>query len=310
MIALQRLRVLREFAGRGTVAAAAEALAYTPSAVSQQLAQLEREAAVQLFRHVGRRLELTDAGRALVGHAETILDQVERAEADLAAHGGAVRGTVRIAAFQLAATSLALPAMALLTKQHPALEAQFLEAEAETSLRLLQAGRIDVAIAEEYEHAPRPRHRQLERTYLGSDEMLLVLPHRHAAADDSQSVALKSLRNAAWATAAEGTAYADMFLRLCRGVGGFEPSIQHRANDFQLLLDLAAQGHAATLLPALGGPGTDPRVHVRQIAEGSFPRRIFVTVRAADRQRPAIDVTLRALVGADEHREVAFDSTP
>lgn len=163
----QRLRVLREFASRGTIAAAAEALACTPSAVSQQLTQLDREASVQLFRRVGRRLELTDAGRALVGHAETILDQVERAEADLAVDAGDVRGTVRIAAFQLAAMSLVLPAMAFLKEQHPALEPRLLEVEAETSLRLLQAGRIDVAIAEKYQHAPRPQHRQLERTYLG-----------------------------------------------------------------------------------------------------------------------------------------------
>lgn len=145
--------------------------------------------------------------------------------------------------------------------------------------------------------------------------MLLVPPPGHHAAGHSQSVALRSLRSAAWATAAEGTAYADMFLGLCRGVGGFEPTIQHRANDFQILLDLAAQGHAAQgprrhLLPALGRPLTDPSVHVRNIAEGSFPRRIFLTVRAADRQRPAIDATLKALVRAGQMREAAYDSTP
>ena len=112
--------------------------------------------------------------------------------------------------------------------------------------------------------------------------MLLVPPPGHHAAGHSQSVALRSLRSAAWATAAEGTAYADMFLGLCRGVGGFEPTIQHRANDFQILLDLAAQGHAAQgprrhLLPALGRPLTDPSVHVvyrgGQLSEADLPDR-------------------------------------
>ena len=157
MLSPRRLAVLREFAGRGTIAAAAEALAFTPSAVSQQLAQLQREAGVELFRKVGRRLELTDAGRTLAARADELLARVEEIETELAAQAGDVRGTVRVAAFQTAAMVLVVPALDGLAAAHPRLRVELAEVEAEESLPLLARGGLDVAIAEEYEHAPRPR---------------------------------------------------------------------------------------------------------------------------------------------------------
>src|SRR5215475_10064067 len=111
MLDPRRLAVLREFAARGTIAEAADALAFTPSAVSQQLAQLQREAGVALFRKVGRRLELTDAGRTLVARAGELLARIEEIDAELAAQAGAVAGTVRIGAFQTASSAIVLPAL-------------------------------------------------------------------------------------------------------------------------------------------------------------------------------------------------------
>jgi DNA-binding transcriptional LysR family regulator len=294
MLDAKRLRVLKEFAAHGTIAGAADALAYTPSAVSQQLSQLEREVGVQLFRKEGRRLRLTDAGQALLGHAQAILERIERAEVELAVQAGEVRGSVSVAAFQLAAQRLVLPALSLLSGEHPALEVRLIEEEAEISIPLLAAGRLDVALAEEYEHAPRARHRQLERIELQRDDMLLALPRDHPAAG-GEAVRLWSLRDAVWATAAEGTSYADMFVRLCRGIGAFEPDIRHRASDFRILLDLVGGGHAVALLPALGRPEADPGVAVRPLADGRFPRRLFLLVRAADRPRPALDAVVSVL---------------
>src|SRR5215212_616117 len=102
MLDLRRLRLLRELRERGTIAAVADALAYTPSAVSQQLAQLEREAGVPLLERVGRGVRLTDAARGLVDHTEAVLARLEQAEAELAAGEAEVRGVVRVAAFQTA----------------------------------------------------------------------------------------------------------------------------------------------------------------------------------------------------------------
>src|SRR3954468_16759912 len=100
MLDLQRLRLLRELDARGTIAAVADALQYTPSAVSQQLRTLEREAGVRLLERSGRGVRLTDAARVLVGHADALLELAALAEADLAAAAGVVSGRVRIAGFQ------------------------------------------------------------------------------------------------------------------------------------------------------------------------------------------------------------------
>ncbi|HEX8646928.1 MAG TPA: LysR family transcriptional regulator [Thermoleophilaceae bacterium] len=282
MLDPRKLAVLREFNARGTVARAAEALSFTPSAVSQQLAALEREAGVELFRHVGRRLELTDAGRLLVDRADELLAHVERVEAELAAHSG---GTVRVAAFQTALRFVVMPVLGRLPAD---VRVELVEAEAEASLPLLAQGALDVVVAEEYEHAPRARAPRIHRDYLRPDEMVLAV-----AADRPGPVTLKALRDEPWATAREGTAYADMLARLCRSEGGFEPEVRHRVNDMQLLIDLVAAGEAVALLPALGRPGQDPRVKVRR---AGVERSIFVATRASDRGRPSTAAVVQALL--------------
>jgi DNA-binding transcriptional LysR family regulator len=298
MLSPRRLAVLREFAAQGTIAGAAEALAFTPSAVSQQLAQLQREAGVELFRKVGRRLELTDAGRTLVDRAGELLAGLEQVEAELAAQADEVRGTVRVAAFQTAAAALAMPALEDLATRHPGLRVELVEAEAEESLPLLARGGLDVAIAEEYEHAPRPRLPRLRRDYLEPDTMLLALP----GADSEGPVALADLATHTWATARAGTAYADMFDRLCRSAGGFEPDVRHRVNDMQLLLALVASGRAAAIVPALGHPERDPRVAVHPIAEGRFSRALFVATRESDHARPSTAAVVSAIRQAQAGR--------
>ena len=223
MLDVRRLAVLREFALRGTLSATAETLSFTTSAVSQQLAQLQREAGVALFRKVGRRLELTDAGAVLAQRAGDLLTHLDEIEAELADQAGEVRGQVRISAFQTAALTLVSPVVDRLEDAHPGLRIEFVEGEGEESLPLLATGGLDVVIAEEYEHAPRPRIAGVHREYLEPDEMLLTLPRDDPAASATGAVALASLSDRAWANARGGSAYADMFLRLCRTVGGFEP---------------------------------------------------------------------------------------
>jgi DNA-binding transcriptional LysR family regulator len=296
MLDPRRLVVLREFAAQGTIAGAAEALAFTPSAVSQQLSQLQREAGVELLRKVGRRLELTDAGRTLVARAEELLTRVEEVEAELAAHAQQVRGTVRVGSFQTAAMALVLPAIEQLA--HPELHVELVEMEAEESLPMVVRSELDVAIAEEYEHAPRPRLPQLHREYLAPDRLVIALPGGHPAAAPDGPVSLAALRSARWAAPRAPSAYADMVTRLCRSVGGFEPDVRHRAYDLYLLIELVAVHGAVALLPALGRPERDPRVAVRPIAEGSFGRALFVATRVSDRARPSTAAVVRALRAA------------
>lgn len=276
MLAPRKLVVLREFVARGTVARAAEALAFTPSAVSQQLASLERDAGVRLFRHAGRRLELTDAGRLLLQDADDWLAEMERIEARLEAAAGKVAGTVRVAAFQTALRFLVMPA-----RFPDGVRVELHEEEAERALPLLLQGALDVVVAEEYEHAPRSRDPRVERTYLEPDEMLLAV-----APDRSFSV-----RDAEWATAREGTAYAEMLVRWCRGQG-FEPNVRHRVNDMRMLLELVAENRAVALLPKLGRP------HGVKLKKVGVSRAIFVATRASDRGRPSTAAVVDALSGS------------
>jgi DNA-binding transcriptional LysR family regulator len=296
MLDPRRLAVLREFAARGTIAAAADALAFTPSAVSQQLSQLQRESGVRLFRKVGRRLELTDAGRTLVARADELLARMEEIDAELAAQAEDVAGTVRVGAFQTAASAIVIPALDRLAERHPRLRVELVESEAEESLPALERGHFDVAIAEEYEHAPRPHNARLRREYLEPDQMVLALPRGHAAASSTRPVALASLQEVEWVAASPDTAFGDMFVRVCRALGGFEPMIRHRVNEMALLLDVVAAG-AAALVPALGHPERDDRVDVRLIAEGPVARAIFVAIRQSDRTRPSTAAVVAAIRG-------------
>jgi DNA-binding transcriptional LysR family regulator len=264
--------VLREFHNRGTVAAAAEALSFTPSAVSQQLAALQREVGLELVRRVGRKLELTDAGRLLVERADELLAHIERVEAEIAAHSG---GTVKVAAFQTALRFVVMPILDALPSD---VHVELVEMEAEASLPLLAQGALDVVVAEEYEHAPRPHAARIRRDYLEPDEMVLAVAARHRG-----PISLRALRDEPWATAREGTAYADMLARLCR-LEGFEPEVRHRVNDMRLLLELVAEGRAVALLPALGRPEEDPRVKVRHTG---VTRSIFVATRSSARPSTA-----------------------
>src|ERR687896_1499940 len=143
MLELRRLRLLRELHQLGTIAAVADALQFTPSAVSQQLAMLEREAGVPLLERSGRGVRLTDAGLVLVGHAEALLERAAVAEADLAAAAGAVAGRGRIAGFQSVMLRLALPAIEALARDAPRLRVELIEAEPERALPSLALGDVD-----------------------------------------------------------------------------------------------------------------------------------------------------------------------
>src|SRR5690348_12456716 len=121
MLDLRRLRLLRELSARGTIGAVADALSYSPSAVSQQLAALEKEAGVKLLERAGRNVRLTAEAQTLVGHADALLARVEEAEADLEATAEQITGTVRIAAIQSAGLYLLAPALELIARDHPAL---------------------------------------------------------------------------------------------------------------------------------------------------------------------------------------------
>jgi len=299
----RRLRLLVEFERRGTVAAVADALSYTPSAVSQQLATLEREAGGPLFERAGRTLLLTDFGRLLAGHGARVLDALEQAEAELEAAGGAVTGVVRVSSFQTVGMVLVPRAVRTLHERHPEVAVEYLEAEAEETVPLLLAGEIDLVVAEEYEHAPRARDPRHDRASLCRDAMLVALPARHPLAK-RRAVPLERLADEPWVSARVGTAYHDMVVRTCRSIGRFEPRIRHSVNDVILMYGLIEEG-AAGIVPALGARAAPDGVALRPIAGHPIEREIFTLARATSAERPAIVEVRRALDEAVEEMRLA-----
>jgi DNA-binding transcriptional LysR family regulator len=301
MLDLRRLRLLHELHARGTIAAVADALQFTPSAVSQQLAVLEREAGLPLLEPAGRGVRLTDAALVLVGHADALLERAELAQAELAAAAGRVAGRARIASFQSVAFHLAVPAMQALAREAPDLRCELIEAEPEQSLPALALGDVDLVLADEWQHQPLARPAGVDREDLCRDPVHLVMPGDHPAARrHRKAVPLAELAGATWTTGHPDTGWEEMVKRACRELGGFDPDIRHRTNDSVTSLALVAGRQAVTLLPALVDP--DPAVHpgiaVRDIAEGSVYRTIFAATRSADAKRPSVQALLAAIRAA------------
>jgi DNA-binding transcriptional LysR family regulator len=286
MLELRRLRLLKELHERGTIAAVADALQFTPSAVSQQLAMLERETGVTLIEKAGRGVRLTDPARVLVGHAQVLLDQAARAEADLAAAAGTVAGRARVATFQSVALKLAIPAMNALRRTAPRLRTELVEAEPEQALPALALGDLDLVLADEWEHQPLRLPSTLQRHDLFDDPVLLVAPPRLGDAP------FAALASEAWTTGHPGMAWEEMTQRTCRALGGFEPDIRHRTNDATVSLALVAGGLAVALVPALAAPEAHPGLTFR---DTGVKRRILAVSRRADASRPSVQAVLAAL---------------
>ena len=297
MLELRRLRLLRELKERGTIAAVADALQFTPSAVSQQLAMLEREAGVPLLERAGRGVRLTDAALVLVDHAEALLDRAARAEADLAAAAGQVAGRARIAGFQSVALHLALPAMEALASEAPALRCEFEESEPEDALPALALGDVDVVLGDEWQHQPVRLPEGVRREDLFSDVVDLILPAVHPAARKRRvAVPLAELAGETWTTGPAGLGWDEMLRRTCRELGGFEPDVRHRTSDATISLAVVARGLAVTMLPGL--PLTsyaEPGVERRPIAEAHVSRAIFAATRETDASRPSTQAVLAAV---------------
>jgi DNA-binding transcriptional LysR family regulator len=303
MLELRRLRLLRELNERGTIAAVAEALQFTPSAVSHQLAVLEREAGVPLLERAGRGVRLTDAARVLVDHAEALLDRAAVAEADLAAAAGTVAGRVRIAGFQSVALHLALQAIEALTRDAPRLRCEFVEAEPEDALPALALGDLDLVLGDEWGPQPRRLPAGVRREELLRDEVYLVLPADHPATRRHDgAVPITELADAVWTTSHPGMGWEEMTQRTCLQLGGFAPDVRHRTNDATIAVALVARGLSVALLPDLPLTPRPDGVVLRPIAEGSVSRAIFAATRSSDAARPST----RALTAAVQDAAAAL----
>ncbi|QXJ22031.1 LysR family transcriptional regulator [Actinomadura graeca] len=295
MLDLGRLRVLRELKLRGTVGAVAEALGYSPSAVSQQLAQLQREVGVRLVERAGRRLRLTEAGEVLAGHAERLLAGAQRAEEAAVAAGGRVAGVVRLVGFQTALLHVLAPSLPRLAETYPDLVVDVLDEEFVRVLQALVLREIDVVLTDEYSHLPRPRRPELTSEVLITEMMRIALPEAHPLARGAEPVRMSELAGQPWVTGHVGTNHADLLERTCVELGGFRPSVRYRSNDMLVILAMVARGGAACLLPDLALAELEDGIVVRDVAGARVDRRMVLWTRVGADVRPSVRAVLEAL---------------
>jgi DNA-binding transcriptional LysR family regulator len=299
MLDLRRLRLLYELHERGTIAAVADALRFTPSAVSQQLAVLERETGVRLIERAGRGVRLTDAALVLVRHAAVLLDRAEQAETDLAAAHGTAVGRGRIAAFQSVSLEIAVPAMATLARTSPDLRCELVEAEPEEALPALALGDFELVLADEWPHQPRSRPVGVDRHELLADPIRVALSTRHPAAQaDPAVIPLQDLADEPWVSSDPGMGWNEVTTRTCRERGRFDPDIRHRTNDAIVGFRLVAHGLAVMLVPDLTATRRYRGVAIRDISGPPLKRSIFAATRTADARRPSVGALLDAVRGA------------
>jgi DNA-binding transcriptional LysR family regulator len=301
MLDLRRLRLLSELSRRGTIAEVARVVGYTPSAISQALAQLERETGTALLERDGRRVRLTPAAHGLVARTERALAELDAAEAELAAEHDAVRGEIVIGAFPSAAAGVVVPAVAKLAERHPELVCRVQEHEPEDGIQLLRSGALDLLVSERYEEVEPAPAGGLESTLLMSEPLLLVLP---AADRRGAPVALETLAGSRWIAGPAGTQFAAALEHACRGAG-FRPRIAHRADDALLFQALVAAGAGIGLLPALACTGSDAVRYVELAAPAPPSRHIDALARRAATRRPALAAALEALRSAAAARDNA-----
>jgi DNA-binding transcriptional LysR family regulator len=298
MLDLHRLRLLQEFAARGSIARTAAVLGYTPSAVSQQLAVLEREAGIALLDRSARRAELTDAGRRLAGHAERILAMVEEAETDLSAQAQEPAGRVVVTAFPSAAVAFA-PALARSLRTHPSLALVLRQAPAREGLRQVRSGEVDVAIVDDWTSRLAEEVESggsiLTCHHLIRDRLALVVPRAHRAADPGQPVDLRALRFDPWLAAPAGEASRQAVDRMLAAVG-VAPPVLSEFEGMSTIVSLVARGIGIAILPRLAVAAGERRVAVRELPHGlDLARDIHAVARTASVRRPSVAVILSAL---------------
>ncbi|MFF1692285.1 LysR family transcriptional regulator [Streptomyces sp. NPDC058257] len=294
MIEARRLHILRAVADHRTVTAAAAALYLTPSAVSQQLTALEQETGHRLVERGARGVRLTPAGEILLSHTNTVLAQLERAEAELAAYSSGEAGTVTVASF---ATGIALvvgPALARLSSGAPGIRVRVRDAEGDASLPMVLDRQVDVAVAVEYRGAPGADDPRLTRVPLYVEPFDAVLPETHRLAG-SERVPLAELAKDAWIGPFAGNPCHDVVILACEAAG-FQPLLEHWSDDFRAVVALASAGMGVALVPRSALRGMDVSGVVIRPVEGVAPtRRVFAAVRCGAEEHPLIRPVLDAL---------------
>lgn len=294
MLNLNRLIMLREVAAKKTIASAAEALFMSPSAVSQQMSVLEREAGVPLLERHGRGVRLTDAGRRLVSDTENILADIEEAEAHLALGTAGIVGHLRVSAFPTAARSVFIPVLVRLAKEHPNLRISMVDLEPEESIPALKVRELDLVLTYEWNLLPTLAERGVEFEDLFWEPVYLAMPSSHPIALEDRPVSIAELEGEEWIVGRDSTSMLDLVAAATRRFG-YEPLTDFHAMDFGVILAAVAAGLGVALAPPLALTGDLSGVAVREIAGLDMRRTIRAGIRRGSGSNPALATVLEAV---------------
>src|SRR3954454_5955656 len=291
MLDVKRMRILKEVADRGSFSAAAEALSYTQSAVSQQIAALEREASTQLVTRGSRGIRLTEAGEALVKHADAILTRLADAEAELEAIAGLRGGRLRLAAFPTVGATLMPLAIATFRERHPDIELTVRQLEPEDSLPMLKSGEIDIALTIEPDTTQEAEG--LDSTFLLDDPMFAALPLNHPLANKTR-VRLKDLANEAWIGTTDSWSCGARVRNQCIRRGS-EPQITFESDDYLAIQGLIAAGVVVALIPTLALTTVRDDIVIRDLGTEAPVRQIAAATLPGAQRSPAARAMLDVL---------------
>ncbi|MEV8364262.1 LysR family transcriptional regulator [Streptomyces niveus] len=295
MLNLHQLRLLRELAHRGTIAAVADALSYSPSAVSQQLSLLERNAGVPLLERSGRRVALTPAGANLVRHAEVILERLETARTELA-EGREVAGPLRLGIYPSAARALASGLLVSLRRSYPRLEPWVWEVDPADAPDALRAGQLDLALTHYYDsgggevHAP-PVEPGIQSRAVFTERMRLATPAALTPASSPDDDPVRRWRDANWILPTPGTLCHTSVTRLCEA-SGFHVDSWHRVDDYDTALGLVAAGAGVAVVPDLSAQNPPPGTVLTPLP---LLRRSEVAFRGGSAGHPTVEAFIAAL---------------
>lgn len=295
MLDVRRLRILLAIQEHGGVAAAARSLAFTPPAISQQIAALERQVGVPLLDRSQRSARLTPAGQRLAAHAERILGHLDAAEADLASLSGRASGLFRMGVIPTVGRIMLPLAIRRLAETAPDVELHVEQGEPEDSLPALRRGEFDLVLAGEYAVAPRRLPPSLDRHQLFSEPMLVAVPADHALA--GPSVPFIELEKQRWIAAPPTSSCAPLLTRSA-GLAGFEPHVVGHCADYGLTLALVASGQGIALVPSMVAAeylGSSDRLRFLYPDKPKTRRDIYLAARRGTTADPGIACVLGAL---------------
>jgi len=295
MLNVARLRLLREFANRKTIAATADAFFMSPSAVSQQLSALERETGLKLLVKVGRNVALTDAARKLVKDSEEIFSALERTEAQVSLMSEGVGGTIELSAFSTAACRIIIPMLVRLRETAPNIALHVSDLEPEVALPMLRTEELDIMVYYDWTLVPSIPSQGLAITELLSERVYLAMPKDHPLAGQAGPIALSELENENWIAGLESTSMGAV-VQAATGRAGFDANYRFQTMDFEVILTAVTAGLGLALVPPLGfSEQRYEGVVFRGVADIELRRTIKAAVRKGAEQTPLTRIVLGAL---------------